>query len=85
MPWSPTQSFPHPLAILHRQDCKPTVANFVSYAIVDMMVWEGLGDIVNKFRKTTLTLDSLDGITAPSLLHRLEVPHVYLWYIYTRK
>ncbi|KAJ5591949.1 uncharacterized protein N7459_002318 [Penicillium hispanicum] len=79
MPWSPTQLFPHPLAILHHQDCKPTVANFVSYAIVDMMVWEGLGDIINKFRKTSLALDSLDSITAPSLLHRLEIPCSYLW------
>ena len=81
MPWSPTQQFPHPLAIIHQQDCKPTVANFVSYAIVDMMVWEGLGDIVNKFRKKTLLLESLDGISGPSLLHRLQIPCSYLWYI----
>lgn len=79
MPWSPTQSFPHPLATIHRQDCKPKVANFVSYAIVDMMVWEGLGDIVNKFRKKTLALDPLDPITAPSLIHRLKIPCSYLW------
>ncbi|KAJ5544030.1 hypothetical protein N7513_003305 [Penicillium frequentans] len=43
MPWTPTQSFPHPLAVLHQQDCKPTVANFVSYAVVDMMIWGGIG------------------------------------------
>jgi UDP:flavonoid glycosyltransferase YjiC (YdhE family) len=79
MPWSPTQSFPHPLAILHQKDCQPTVANFVSYAIVDMMVWEGLGDIVNKFRKKILALDPLDSITAPSLIHRLQIPCSYLW------
>jgi UDP:flavonoid glycosyltransferase YjiC (YdhE family) len=80
MPWSPTQSFPHPLAVLHQQDsCKPTVANFVSYAIVDMMIWEGLGDIVNKYRRNVLSLDSLDGITAPSLIHKLQIPCSYLW------
>lgn len=79
MPWSPTQAFPHPLAILTRQDCKPTVANFVSYAVVDMMVWEGLGDLVNKFRKDSLSLDGLDYITAPSLTHRLKIPVSYLW------
>ncbi|KAJ5675180.1 Sterol 3-beta-glucosyltransferase UGT80B1 [Penicillium maclennaniae] len=79
MPWSPTQSFPHPLAILHPKDCQPTVANFVSYAIVDMMVWEGLGDLVNKFRKNVLALDPLDSITAPSLIHRLQIPCSYLW------
>lgn len=79
MPWSPTQSFPHPLATLHTQNCKRTVANFVSYGIVDMMVWEGLGDILNTLRKNTLALQTLDSWTAPSLLHRLHVPHAYLW------
>ncbi|CAG8069294.1 unnamed protein product [Penicillium olsonii] len=79
MPWSPTQSFPHPLAVLHQQDCKPTVANFVSYAVVDMMIWEGLGDLVNSWRKKVLALDPLDSITAPSLIHRLQVPYSYLW------
>ncbi|KAJ6014382.1 hypothetical protein N7540_008973 [Penicillium herquei] len=79
MPWSPTQSFPHPLAIIHHQDCKYTVANFVSYAVVEMMVWEGLGDLINTFRKQTLSLDPLDGITAPSLIHRLRIPCSYLW------
>lgn len=80
MPWTPTQAFPHPLAVLHPQNCKPTVANFVSYAIVDMMIWEGLGDLVNSFRKNVLALDQLDSITAPSLIHRLGIPVSYLWY-----
>lgn len=79
MPWTPTQSFPHPLAVLHQQDCKPTVANFVSYAVVDMMIWEGLGDLVNSWRKKILALDQVDSITAPSLIHRLRVPYSYLW------
>ncbi|KAJ5937623.1 Sterol 3-beta-glucosyltransferase UGT80B1 [Penicillium verhagenii] len=79
MPWSPTQSFPHPLAVIHQQDCKRTVANFVSYAVVDMMVWEGLGDLVNTWRKKSLSLDTLDSMTAPSLIHRLQVPCSYLW------
>ncbi|KAJ5564265.1 CAZyme family GT1 [Penicillium frequentans] len=79
MPWSPTQSFPHPLANLHPQNCKPTIANFMSYSIMDMMVWEGLGDILNTLRKNTLTLQPLDTVTARGILHRLHVPHTYLW------
>ncbi|KAE8143446.1 hypothetical protein BDV38DRAFT_67264 [Aspergillus pseudotamarii] len=79
MPWSPTQSFPHPLAIVHPRNYKPTVANFVSYGVVDIMVWQGLGDILNTLRKNTLALQPIDAITAPSLLHRLHVPHAYLW------
>ncbi|KAF4767667.1 hypothetical protein HAV15_009326 [Penicillium sp. str.  len=75
MPWSPTQSFPHPLANVHSRSCKPTIANFVSYNIVDMMVWEGLGDILNTLRKNTLALQPLDTVTARSILHRLHVPH----------
>lgn len=46
-----------------------------------MMIWEGLGDIVNKYRRNVLSLDALDGITAPSLIHRLRIPCSYLWYI----
>ncbi|KAJ5761948.1 CAZyme family GT1 [Penicillium nucicola] len=79
MPWSPTQSFPHPLANVHNRGCKPTVANFVSYNIVNIMVWEGLGDLLNTLRKNTLSLQPLDTMTAPSILHRLHVPHSYLW------
>ncbi|KAJ6010065.1 hypothetical protein N7522_005081 [Penicillium canescens] len=79
MPWTPTQSFPHPLAVLNQAGCKPTVANFVSYAVVDMMIWEGLGDLVNSWRKNCLALDDLDSITAPSLIHRLRIPYSYLW------
>jgi hypothetical protein len=81
MPWSPTQSFPHPFAIVRQGDCKRSVANFVSYAIVDMMMWQGLGDLLNEFRKNCLALDPLGSICAPSIIHRLGVPCSYLWYV----
>lgn len=51
----------------------------MSYNVVDMMVWEGLGDILNTLRKNTLALQPLDTMTAPNILHRLHVPHTYLW------
>jgi hypothetical protein len=51
----------------------------MSYNIVDVMVWEGLGDILNTLRKNTLSLQPLDIVTASSILHRLQVPHTYLW------
>ena len=81
MPWSATQSFPHPLANVQRHRTKRSVANFVSYAIVEMIIWEGLGDIFNKFRKRELGLDPLDATQAPSLAHRLRIPYTYLWYL----
>lgn len=79
MPWSPTQEFPHPLANLRAGNTKRSVANFVSYSVVEWLLWEGLGGIINKFRKNTLGLDTLDEARAPSLAHQLRVPFVYLW------
>lgn len=81
MPWSATQSFPHPLANIRARNTKPSVANFASYAIVEVMLWEGLGDLINRFRKRELGLDPLDAIRAPSIAHRLQIPYTYLWYV----
>ncbi|KAL6231895.1 hypothetical protein BDW75DRAFT_31010 [Aspergillus navahoensis] len=79
MPWSATQAFPHPLANVQLQQTKPSVGNFASYVIVEIMMWEGLGDLINRFRKRELGLDPLDAIRAPSIAHRLQVPYTYLW------
>ncbi|GKZ31574.1 hypothetical protein AbraIFM66950_000147 [Aspergillus brasiliensis] len=79
MPWSATQAFPHPLATIRTKNTKPTAANFASYAVVEILMWEGLGDLINNFRKRELGLDPLDAIRAPSIAHRLRVPYTYLW------
>ncbi|KAJ5681971.1 uncharacterized protein N7477_001911 [Penicillium maclennaniae] len=79
MPWSPTQAFPHPLASIKQHDTKPTVANAASYAIVDMIHWQGLGDIINRFRRKSLNLDTLDAAQAQGVVQRLHIPHAYLW------
>ncbi|PYH93363.1 UDP-glucose,sterol transferase [Aspergillus ellipticus CBS 707.79] len=80
MPWSATQAFPHPLATIRTKNTKPSAANFASYAVVEVIMWEGLGDLINKFRKRELGLDPLDAIRAPSIAHRLRIPYTYLWY-----
>ncbi|KAE8349545.1 hypothetical protein BDV28DRAFT_163518 [Aspergillus coremiiformis] len=79
MPWSASQSFPHPLANIRSHNTKPSVANFASYAIVEVLMWEGLGDLINRFRRRELGLDPLDAIRAPSIAHRLKIPYSYLW------
>ncbi|THD00187.1 hypothetical protein EYZ11_000378 [Aspergillus tanneri] len=80
MPWSATQSFPHPLANLQSSSStKPSAANFASYAIVEILIWEGLGDLINRFRKRQLGLDPLDALRAPSIAPRLRIPYTYLW------
>ncbi|KAJ5443844.1 uncharacterized protein N7458_007716 [Penicillium daleae] len=68
MPWSPTQAFPHPLASIRKYNTNPTVVNAVSYAFVDMIHWQGLGDIINRFRRKTLKLDTLDAAQAQGMI-----------------
>ncbi|KAL2870139.1 putative UDP-glucose,sterol transferase [Aspergillus lucknowensis] len=72
-------AFPHPLANIRSQTMKPSVANFASYAVVEIMLWEGLGDLINRFRKRELGLDPLDALRAPGIAHRLHIPYTYLW------
>ncbi|KAL5336878.1 hypothetical protein BJX70DRAFT_262072 [Aspergillus crustosus] len=79
MPWSATQAFPHPLANIQSQNAGPSVTNFASYAVVEIMMWEGLGDLINRFRKRELGLDPLDALRAPGIAHRLRIPYTYLW------
>ncbi|KAF7125572.1 hypothetical protein CNMCM5793_001789 [Aspergillus hiratsukae] len=79
MPWTPTQAFPHPLANVRPTRTKRSVANFASYAIVEMMLYEGLGDLLNKFRKRELGLDPLDAIRGPGIAQKLRIPFTYLW------
>ncbi|KAH7394543.1 hypothetical protein BKA66DRAFT_303361 [Pyrenochaeta sp. MPI-SDFR-AT-0127] len=79
MPWSPTQQFPHPLANIQSSNADATITNYISYIMVDVLTWQGLGDVINKFRKESLRLDSISGIWAPAMLARLKVPFTYCW------
>lgn len=78
-PYTPTKSFPHPLANVKKSNVDPGYTNFISYPLVEMMVWQGLGDLVNNFRVSTLGLDPVSTLWAPGALYRLRVPFSYLW------
>ncbi|KAF4123134.1 Glycosyltransferase family 28 N-terminal domain [Geosmithia morbida] len=78
-PYSPTQAFPHPLASIKRSNVDPGYTNFISYPMVEMMVWQGLGDLINDFRVKTLALDPVSTLWAPGTTYRLRVPFTYLW------
>ncbi|KAM0285013.1 hypothetical protein ACHAQH_001702 [Verticillium albo-atrum] len=78
-PYTPTQAFPHPLASIKRSNVDPGYTNFISYPLVEMMVWQGLGDLVNDFRTKTLNLDPVSTLWAPGASYRLHVPFTYLW------
>lgn len=79
MPWSPTQAFPHPLANIQSSNTDASITNFVSYILVEMMTWQGLGDIINRFRENTLGLEPLSIMWAPGMASRLRVPYTYCW------
>ncbi|RCI11949.1 hypothetical protein L249_4595 [Ophiocordyceps polyrhachis-furcata BCC 54312] len=79
MPWSPTRAFPHPLADVLSSNADDGMTNNLTYTLVEMMTWQGLGDVINRFREKALDLPPLSFIFAPGLLTRLKVPYTYCW------
>ncbi|KAJ9161910.1 Glycosyltransferase family 1 protein [Coniochaeta hoffmannii] len=79
MPYSPTQAFPHPLANIQSSNADPQVTNYMSYAMIELLSWQALGDIINRFRAKCLGLDPVSLIWGPGMLQRLKVPHTYCW------
>lgn len=41
MPWSPTREFPHPLANIRSSSMDPSVNNYLSYSMVELLTWSG--------------------------------------------
>ncbi|KAL8917547.1 MAG: hypothetical protein Q9172_005803 [Xanthocarpia lactea] len=78
-PYSPTQQFPHPLANIKKTNVDTNYTNFMSYPLVEMMTWQGLGDLVNRFRVHTLGLEPVSTVWAPGQLFRMKVPYTYMW------
>lgn len=79
MPWSPTQAFPHPLANIQSSNANAGITNFVSYAIIEMMIWQGLGDVINRFREKILGLESMSAVSALVMASQLKIPYNYCW------
>ncbi|KAF9731200.1 hypothetical protein PMIN04_001639 [Paraphaeosphaeria minitans] len=79
MPWNPTQQFPHPLANIQTSNADASITNYMSYILVDMLTWQGLGDLINKFRKDVLNLDPISLLWSPAMLERMKIPHTYCW------
>jgi UDP:flavonoid glycosyltransferase YjiC (YdhE family) len=78
-PYTPTVQFPHPLANIKSSNVDANYTNFMSYPLVEMMTWQGLGDLINRFRTKTLGLEEVSTLWAPGQLYRLKVPYIYLW------
>ncbi|KAL0569753.1 hypothetical protein V5O48_012214 [Marasmius crinis-equi] len=77
MPWCPTTEFQHPLVNVQDSNAQKGMTNYLSYALADILTWQGIGDIVNKFRTRTLNLKDLNIRTGPSLVDTLKVPWTY--------
>ncbi|KAG6647393.1 hypothetical protein CIPAW_07G076100 [Carya illinoinensis] len=73
MPWTPTSEFPHPLSRVRQQ-----ILYRLSYQIVDSMIWLGIRDIVNEFRKRKLGIRPVTYLSG-SYSSPLDVPYGYIW------
>ncbi|KAF1843089.1 glycosyltransferase family 1 protein [Cucurbitaria berberidis CBS 394.84] len=78
-PYTPTVQFPHPLANIKTSNVEAPYSNFMSYPLVEMMTWQGLGDLINRFRTEVLLLEVVSTLWAPGQLYRLKVPYTYMW------
>ncbi|KAH6720229.1 sterol glucosyltransferase [Leptodontidium sp. MPI-SDFR-AT-0119] len=79
MPWSSTKAFPHPLANLKYKGTDPNLANYLSYNVVEFLTWQGIGDLVNKWRRETLELEPVPAAEGPYLAKTLKIPFTYCW------
>ncbi|KAL1723971.1 hypothetical protein EV715DRAFT_245583 [Schizophyllum commune] len=77
MPWCATGAFPHPLVNVKFSNAGERLTNHMSYAVADILTWQGMGDIINKFRNRALGLPSLSVRSGPGLADRLKVPWTY--------
>lgn len=73
MPWTPTSEFPHPLARV-----KQSIANRLSYQVVDGLIWLGIRDVINDFRKKKLKSRPVTYLSNSHSFHP-DLPYGYIW------
>ncbi|KUF95903.1 hypothetical protein AM588_10008422 [Phytophthora nicotianae] len=78
-PWVPTTAFPHPLANMPYTG-KPKKVNYMSYKMVDLLMWQGTEGMVNAFRRDKLQLRRIrKGDGGRDILLDLSIPHAFMW------
>ncbi|KAG8891755.1 hypothetical protein FRB99_003383, partial [Tulasnella sp. 403] len=77
MPWCATTAFNHPLVQVGSSNAERGLTNYLSYALADLLQWQGLGDVINRFRNKTLGLNQLSLTSGPSVTDRLKIPWTY--------
>ncbi len=82
MPWTPTREFSHPLFSMGKSGGNIVslgAINAASYYILEGLVWEGIGEVINAFRRK-LHLPILNVTNgASTLLFKNTLPFTYLW------
>ncbi|KIX01912.1 uncharacterized protein Z518_07851 [Rhinocladiella mackenziei CBS 650.93] len=78
MPWTPTRAFPHPLANVNNSNTDPKLGNYISYGVVQLLTWNGIGDVVQSWRNS-IDLEDVPISEAPFLMETLKIPHTYCW------
>ncbi|XP_057503866.1 sterol 3-beta-glucosyltransferase UGT80B1-like isoform X2 [Actinidia eriantha] len=73
MPWTPTYEFPHPLARVPQ-----SAGYWLSYIVVDLLIWWSIRGYINDFRKRKLKLDPIAyfSLYNGSISH---LPTAYMW------
>ncbi|KAJ0024618.1 hypothetical protein Pint_07923 [Pistacia integerrima] len=73
MPWTPTYEFPHPLARVPQ-----SAGYWLSYIVVDLLIWWGIRSYINDFRKRKLKLPPIAYFSTyhGSITH---LPTGYMW------
>nr|XP_023908124.1 sterol 3-beta-glucosyltransferase UGT80B1-like [Quercus suber] len=73
MPWTPTYEFPHPLARVPQ-----SAGYWLSYIVVDLLIWWGMRGYINDFRKRKLKLAPIAYFSTyhGSISH---LPTGYMW------
>eukprot|EP00897_Mesotaenium_endlicherianum_P008387 jgi/Mesen1/7577/ME000392S06837 len=76
MPWTATREWPHPLARIVQVT---GFENRFSYAVVENVIWVGVRDLVNDFRKKKLKLPPVTFWGEALGGKKKVVPHGYIW------
>ncbi|CAA2989377.1 sterol 3-beta-glucosyltransferase UGT80B1 [Olea europaea subsp. europaea] len=73
MPWTPTYAFPHPFARVPQ-----SAGYWLSYILVDLLIWWGIRGYINDFRKKKLKLPPIAYFSTyhGSIAH---LPTGYMW------
>ena len=78
MPWTSTEAYPHPLSRLDANG-DHRVLNWLSYGVIDALMWGAVADVANAFRTQTLGLPPLGLDDGTAILEDNEVPFTYLF------